>query len=493
MGTGPGQSVRAAGARRAFGMLPVVAAALPLAMVALAVGAPRTVLAQESASGAPGIPNAPDLPGAEEDSAEDRVVRLEEKVNELQERLKQAEEQQRANSSSRLSIHGYADLGFFAPNGNRGMGVVEDVGNTQFPNLSGYSWTFLGDILATAVNSRGEAANLGNLPGVVRFDSVNSDGAPGFIANEFNLRVGYALTDRAFLRTGVNFVPRSGRDFALGDFVDVDQAEMEYVATEDGKTSFFVGKTLPVFGIEYKERKSDQRFGVTPSLVQRYTSGPQLGLKFRSKLLDDWLIVAGSITNNSSVTEQFHFQSEIDRNWGKTLNGRVAVSLPIGSWIGRGSTDRLEVGGSGMWGPQDWAPDNGGKMWFLGVDLQYLNANFAVKAQYIRGHAPGTMDGLAFRLDLHHSGYVEVNWMILPMLGVLGRVEQRDAFVAQLGNPNGEGLRAYVTKERRLTGGVRAVFNPHMALKVEYLRNIEYGGIREFLNDIFTSSLVLSF
>jgi hypothetical protein len=442
---------------------------------------------------APSIPAAPDLPGAEDDVAEDRVVRLEERVHDLQERLKQAEEQQRANSTSRLSIHGYADFGFFAPNGNHGVGFVEDSGNRQFPNLSGYSWTFLGDILATAVNTRGEVASLGTPPGVLRFDSVNSDGAAGFIANEVNLRVGYALTDRAFLRTGVNFVPRSGRDFALGDFVDVDQAELEYVATDDGNTSFFVGKTMPVFGIEYKERKSDQRFGVTPSLIQRYTSGPQLGLKVRSKLLNDFLILAGSITNNSSGTEQFHFQSEIDRNWGKTLNGRVAISLPVGSWMRPNWTDRLEIGGSGEWGPQDWASDNGGKIWFWGLDLQYLNANFAVKAQFIRGHAPGTADGVAFKLDLHNSGYVEVNWMIIPMFGVLGRFEQRDAFVAQLGNPTGDGLRAYLTKERRLTGGVRAVFNPHMAVKVEYLNNIEYGGIREFKNDIFTSSLVMSY
>ena len=63
----------------------------------------------------------------------------------------------------------------------------------------------------------------------------------------------------------------------MGDFMDVDLAEMEYVVTDDGNTSFFAGKIMPVFGIEYKERKSDQRFGITPSLVQRYTSGPAAG------------------------------------------------------------------------------------------------------------------------------------------------------------------------------------------------------------------------
>jgi len=420
---------------------------------------------------------------------------LEQRIDELSERLRAAEDQ-RAHTVSPLSINGYADIGFFVPIGNHGIGWVRDVGNAQFPAYSGYAWTFLGDILSTAINSRGEVANLGDAPGVTRFDSVSSGGAPGFIANEVNLRLGYALTERATMRSSLNFAPRAGQNFALGDFVDVDVAEMEYVATEDGNTSIFAGKILPVFGIEYKERKSDQRFGITPSLIQRYTSGPQLGVKARSKLLQGWLILAGSVTNDSSGTEQFHFQSEIDKNSGKTLNGRVAVSVPLGSLL-HYSNDRLEIGGSGEWGAQDWAPDAGGKtaifggdvgkIWFIGADLQYLSTNFAVKAQVIKGKAPGTSDGVAWQLDLHTSGYVEFNWQVVPLFCFMGRVEQRDAFV-------GQGMvRAYLTKERRYTGGARLVFNPHMMVKAEFLHNQEYGGIAEFKNDIFTSSLVLSY
>src|SRR5213075_1494572 len=136
-----------------------------------------------------------------------------------------------------------------------------------------------------------------------------SDGPAGFILNEINLRPRSHLSDRAILRASVNFVPRtaSNVDFSTGDFVDADLGELEYLLTPDGKTSLFVGKTLPVFGIEYKDRKSDQRFGVTPSLIARYTTGSQLGIKVRSKLLDDWLILAASVTNNSSTIEMFHF------------------------------------------------------------------------------------------------------------------------------------------------------------------------------------------
>jgi hypothetical protein len=289
------------------------------------------------------------------------------------------------------------------------------------------------------------------------------------------------------LRTSVNFMPRSGQDFSLGDFMEVDLAELEYVLTDDGNTSIFVGKSLPSFGIEYKERKSDQRFGITPSLVHRYTSGPQLGIKLRSKLLSEWLILAGSLTNGSSVTEQFHFFSEVDRNSGKTVSGRAALSLPVGDLAAFIAGDRLELGASGEWGPQDFAADNGGNMWFLGVDLHYQGNGLQLKAQGIRGGSPGRDADRAWGLTLHNSGYVELDWQMLARLGVLGRAEARDALVV-LGQE-----RAYLTKAMRFTGGVRFSFNANVVLKAEYLHNREYGGIRQIENDVFTSSLVLAY
>jgi len=438
-------------------------------------------------------PRAPSLP---EEAAEqpaqpaDRYQLLEDRISELNERLQESE-QARLKPPSALVWNGYVDLGFFVPYGNGGVGWIRDAGNVQFPQYAGYSWVFLGDILATAVNSRGEVADLGDAPGLTtpRFDSVNSDGAPGFIVNEINLRPKFALTDRATMRSSINFTPRTGSDFALGDAVDVDLAELEYLVTRDGKTSFFVGKMMPIFGIEYKDRKADQRFGITPSLVARYTIGSQLGLKMRSKLLNDWLIVAGAVTNNSSVVEAFHFASEIDKNWGKTLNGRVAVSIPIGDFVSVLRGDRLEIGLSGEWGPQDRATDNGGKIWFAGADLQYLSTNYALKAQVLEGKAPGLPDPAdgVWGLDLKPSGYVEFDWQVLAKFGFLVRGGLRNALVT-LGTE-----RLYITKEMRFTGGVRVVFTPNVVLKAEYLYNREFGGIQQFRNDIFTSSLVLAF
>jgi hypothetical protein len=448
--------------------------------------------AQDAPSGAPSLPEPVD---DDAPAAGDRIQVLEDRIQELGQRLSKAEEDRQKAAAPPFSWSGYVDFGFFSPIGNNGVGWYRDAGNEQFPQFSNFSWTFLGDILGTPVNTRGEAADLGDAPDAVRFDSVHSRGAASFIVNEVNLRPRYQLSDSAIMRASINFVPRTGSDFALGDFMDVDLAEMEYLLTKDGKTSIFAGKMLPVFGIEYKERKSDQRFGITPSLISRYTIGSQLGVKIRSKLLDDWLILAASVTNNSSTTEQFHFQSEIDRNRGKMFNGRAAVSFPVGQLYGR--DDRLEVGASGEWGVQDRevAGGNiissmpGGKMWFIGGDLQLLGTDYAVRAQVMKGKAPGTPMGVfdTWGLDLRWSGYLQAEWQFLSRLGVSLRGELRDAIVTL------DPTRIYITKQARFTASARAIITTNALVKLEYFHNDEYGGIRDFTNDMFTSSLVMSF
>lgn len=437
---------------------------------------------------APDAANAPSLSDEEalaESPESQRARLLEQELAELRERVERAEDERRQAAASPLSIGGYVDLGFFVPLGNSGAGWVRDVGNRQYPQYQAFGWTFLGDILGTPINSRGEAADLGDAPGVDRFDSVDSDGAPGFIVNEVNLRVGYTLAESAILRTSLNFLPRSAtQDFALGDFLEVDLAELEYVLTEDGQTSLFVGKILPVFGIEYTDRKSDQRFGITPSLVARYTTGPQLGAKIRSKLFNEWLILAASITNNTSTVEQFHFYREIDRNVAKTLNGRVALSIPLGG-IEALEGDRLEIGASGEWGAQDNDTRSDREIWFVGADLQYIGTNLTIKGQIMQGEAPGTVDEEVWALDLDTSGYLELDWQAHARLGFLLRADLRDAFVS-FGTE-----RAYVTDQARFTGGLRWLFNPHIVAKAEYYHNRELGDIEQFGNDMFTSSLLL--
>jgi hypothetical protein len=397
-------------------------------------------------------------------------------VRALEERLAQTEETLK-KSQPTLLWGGYVDVGLFAPQGN-GSGYIQDTGHLYFPEYNGrFGWVFLGDILAPTVNTRGEAADLGDAPGVNRFDSINSRGAAGFLINEINLSLRSALTPTALVNASVNFTPRTGNDFHLGDLVDVDLAQIEWLPTESQRTSVFVGKVDSVIGIEYRDRKSDRRFGITPSLMARYTTGTAIGLKFRSKFgSDDWFVIAGALTNGSNTTEQFHFYDEVDSNNGKTVSGRASIRLPFST----------EIGLSGSWGPQDRVTDTAHAMWFVGPDLLVQASRFNIKAQFLTGRAPGGGVEEAYGLDLNGGGYLELNVMLTPGWGVLGRAEYRDALVWR-------GIeRAYVTKSWRGTAGLRYAFGTRAVLKAEYLRNGEYGRVPGVANDIFTSSLVLS-
>jgi hypothetical protein len=384
------------------------------------------------------------------------------------------------NRQPTVTWSGYVDFGFFVPQGN-GAGYVQDFGHALYPQYRDrFGWVFLGDILAPAVNSRGEVADLGDAPGVDRFDSINSRGKPGFILNEANFVLRSALTPTALITASFNLVPRTGSDFRLGDFFDLDIAQLEWMPTASGRTSIFVGKTDSVIGIEYRERKANKRFGITPSLIARYTTGPALGVKVRSKFgPDDFLVLAGAVTNGSNTTEQFHFYDEIDSNAGKTLSGRLSLQSP--------TSIKVELGFSGSWGAQDRSLASDQEMWFFGPDMIVHAGPLDLKAQWLKGKAPGSDAEQVYGLNLHGGGYLEADLTLGPSLGLYGRGEYRDADV-WLGTE-----RYYRTRSWRATGGARWVFTERAVLKAEYLHNGEYGGLPQVSNDVFTSSLVLSY
>jgi hypothetical protein len=487
----------------AVAISPAPAAAAPAKEAPPREAAPRPALAQRQgtpppnyAPVPPGFPAYPQVPtpmrpipgpgqlaeatDAGGEPMEDPIARL----RELETRLEQTELMSKRRPS--VSLGGYVDFGFFVPQGD-GSGIMRDNGNELFPQYEGqYGWVFLGDLLAPTVNSRGEVADLGQAAGASRFDSIHSRGAPGFIANEINLTLSSGITENVLGTVSVNFVPRTGGDFAIGDFIDLDLAQVEWLLSDSGKTSLFIGKFDSLLGVEYRDRKANSRFGITPSLLARYTTGTALGLKLRSKFgPNDFLVLAGAITNGSNTTEQFHFFDEIDTNAGKTASGRIGLRLPL--------SFELEIGASGSYGAQDRAIDSQGAMAFFGFDMLAQAGSFDLKAQFLRGKAPGRPVDNVYGLELHGGGYLETNLMVTPWLGLLARGEYRDAFV-WLGNPAApDGAnRAYLTKSWRATGGVRIVFNERIMLKAEYLRNGEYGGIPEIRNDMFTSSLVFS-
>jgi hypothetical protein len=396
----------------------------------------------------------------------------------LEQRLAQSEQLVK-NSQPTVTLGGYLDVGYFVPGGNNGAGYVEDFGHLRFPSLGGVGWVFLGDILAPAVNSRGEVADLGPAPGVDRFDTINSRGAPGFIVNEINVTLRSAITPTALATASINFTPRTGNNFSLGDLYDADIAQVEWLPTASQRTSIFVGKTDSVLGIEYRDRKSDKRFGITPSLIARYTTGTALGVKVRSKFGDgDWLVLAAAATNGSNTIEMWHFYDEIDSNAGKTGSARLSLRLPLPFW--------LELGASGSYGPQDRATDTAHPMWFVGGDmLAHMGGHVDLKAEYLHGAADGE-GRQVYGLRLHGGGYLEADVMLTSTLGIVGRGEYRDALV-WLGTD-----RAYLTKSWRATGGVRWVMSSRAVFKAEYLHNGEYGGISQIPDDVFTTSLVLS-
>jgi hypothetical protein len=447
-------------------LLAVTASAQPAAP---APPAPPAITATPSAAAPPGEA-APD-----ELEPDTKVDELAARVQELDARLAA----QNRKPQFPIKITGYGDLGLFATEGD-GSGFRRDIGHKIFPGRSGVGWVFYGDLLATPVNSRGDVADLGQAPGVNRFDSVHSQGNLTFLVNELNLSVNAGLGSTALFTSSVNFTPRAGADFRLGDSFDVDLVQLEWMPTEDGKTSLFVGKVDSVLGIEYKARKAPDRFGITPSLIARYTTGTAVGVKARTLLAGDHLVLAAAVTNGSFGTEQFHFFQETDANNFKTLSGRAALRLPLG-----GGT--FELGPSGQWGTQDGTPDGSGAMWFVGFDAELALSRVDIKAQWLKGKAPGDPVSMTYALDLKQGGYVEANVIVTPTLGVLGRAELRDAEVQQ-------GLtRLYLTKNWRATAGMRLIFSPHAIIKAEYCHNGEYGGTPSIPDDVVTTSAVMAF
>ena len=407
----------------------------------------------------------------------DESAELAQRIDDLEQKLTQAEASRRARFP--IKIGGYGDLGFFTTQGD-GSGFRRDAGHVLFPDRSQYAWVFYGDILAPQVNSRGEVADLGQAPGVQRFDSIHSQGNPTFLVNELNLNVTAGLGDKALFTSSVNFTPRTGSAFSLGDSFDLDLAQLEWMPTEDGKTSIFIGKVDSVLGLEYKTRKAPQRFAITPTLIGRYTTGTAVGVKLRSKLAHDHLIVAVAATNGSFGTEQFFFYHETDTNSFKTLSGRVALRIPIGS----GS---LEFGPSGQWGTPDGTPDGTKAAWLAGGDAELDVGRLDLKLQWLTGRTPGDPINMTYALDLKQGGSLEADVTVTPRLGVFGRAELRDAEISM-------GMeRLYLTKNWRAAGGVRLTLHPNAIVKAEFTHNGEYGGMPSIADDVITTSAIVAF
>ncbi len=345
-------------------------------------------------------------------------------------------------------------LRLLRPSGD-GSGIVRDNGNAMFPQYAGqYGWVFLGDILATAVNTRGEVADLGDAAGAVSLRQHRLAGGARL----------HRQRDQPERQLGPDLqrpghgqrqpVPRSGGDFSIGDFLDVDLAQLEWVLTDGRGTSLFVGKTESLIGIEYRERKSNNRFGITPSLLARYTTGTALGIKLRSKLgPNDFLVLAGAVTNGSNTTEQFHFYDEIDTNAGKTASGRIALRRAVRLRAGGRLLRRVRRPGPGPQQRRRACGSSGSTCW----------PRWAGRPQgpVPEGQVPGPPADRRVRAGAARAAaYLEINLMVTPWLGA-ARPRRIPRRLRVAGQPRRPRRRQPRLPDQVLAGtlGLRVVFN----------------------------------
>ena len=435
---------------------------------------------------------------ADPENVNQRLKDLEEKNRQLQDdvsRLKDdaAYNQGRVDQLMPLSgrVSGYLDFGFFYVQGN-GSGIRPDTGNTRFPEYASTvpgSWVFMGDPLSTAVNARGEPADVADSRAVT-FNPIGNGGKASFIANALNVALFAGIGDSLTVNGMFDLVPRV-RDVSdaaghfLGDFVDVKLAYAEYlIATEKVSFTLSAGKFDSVLGREYRSQESPDRLAVTPSLICRYTCGRPLGLKARARASDNSWTVNLAVTNGTSFVEMFPFYGEIDKNNAKTGSGRVSYRLPIG--VG------LELGASGAYGAQDLQTDDSVAQWHYGFDLHLDWKDIILTGEFVQGKAEGATAPGEVRCGLapclkYKGAYGQLGYRLTNWLTPYVRVDWRDAL-----HENGASF-VYISDLLRVTPGLHFEFGTNVIVKAEYSLNRELGRIPQFPNDIVTTALVVKY
>ena len=493
-----------------------------------------------------------------------RLDALEQQNNDLTSRLKDLEKRLTivTNPPTAVTIRGYIDFGFFAffrgngsgitnytPNpgseaqysgiadaGARNTAIRNDARVQRFPEFfapCGYDagnavmqcprapiggmnqsrWHFLGDPLATAINSAGHPAdtrsqnNPSQTSQAVPYDYIQSGGRPTFIINEINVTPAAKLGAGFQAVTSINFYPRTASvsvgdkqdggsvqpagPTKVGDYLWVDLAYLEYSTSfrnDRHKLSIFAGRFDPNIGIEYRVRKAPDRFGVTPSLICRYSCGTPLGIKARGQFFDEFLTVAFAVHNSASYQEQlFRFAEDTDKKYMKTLSGRASIHCNEKNHCQKFN---LEVGLSGEFGGEVDGFYNVGqsefdpfiKQWTVDVDLHFEYRGFELRAEYLRTQADGYI-GSATKPSLPRlnaqGAYFEGSYQILNWLGALVRWDVRDAIHVDYSVPF-----AYDSLLWRLTVGARVDINHNIAVKAEFLHIQPFGRMAEGLADM---------
>ena len=439
----------------------------------------------EPSSPAPAADGPPTRAEIEEIKAQNRELR--EEIDLLKEDLQQTDQRVEKLSPLATRVTGYMDFGFYFVGGN-GSGIRNDFGHEIFPEYSDIedAWVFMGDPLSTTINARGEPATTGESRAVT-YDPIKSKG-PTFLINSLNVGLFAQIAQSTLLQAKFDLVPRSldpsNKDqLFLADFVDVRLAYLEHRINRKWiDLALFVGKFDSIVGFEYRSQEAPTRIEVTPSLICRYTCGYPLGIKARALFADGLLGLNVGITNGTSFSELFPFYDEIDSNRLKTGSARLHIA-PL-----RG----VELGVSGSYGAQDRQTNDDVRQWMYAVDFHLHRQNFVLRGEFVQGRAPGETEPgqlpcsmspcLRFKGAYGLVGYRLTN-VVMPYV----RVDWRDAL-----HRNGSSF-VYISQVGRLTSGLRLTLTQNLVLKAEYTVNRELGRALQFNDDVFTSSLVISY
>lgn len=384
--------------------------------------------------------------------------------------------------------NGYLDVGFAKAQGD---GTSFSASDRRQPADYGV------DPFATAVNSRGDVASTeGGGPFTNGFlpRSMGIGGRPSFFINtvSFDVRYDARATPVSFF-SRVQLLPRLTDDGSQTRLF-LEQAFGKLAPFSSVELSLTLGRFDSVFGIEYLENQANLRTGVTPSLVARYTTGTSVGAKlfYRLQIAPLWSALSLNVaaTNGGTFVEALQPQ-EVSLTGRPVASGRLGYELSLPGV-------QLKLGGSGLYGPRNDQHDREALQRAIGADARINLFGLSLAGEWVhvdedRGPGNDKVTGAGLQTGasaFHVRGFYGSLAYELPFsagflrkITAYGRYDHRHAWFEDF----------LPMTIQRITGGLRVDLWESLALKGEYLRNLEGGGAPPVENDVIAASAVFSF
>ena len=386
-----------------------------------------------------------------------------------------------------LRLTGYVDVGFARAQGD---GTSWTSGDQRLPGDYGV------DTFATMVNSRGDVASTdpgGRFTNGFLPRSAGIGGRGSFLVNTVDVDIRYTpATKPVMIFARLQLLPRFAGD---GDHTQVllEQAFARVIPFSSQEFAIFAGKFDSVFGIEYLQNEANFRTGVTPSLIARYTTGQSVGVKafyrFEVPQLVSALSLNVSATNSGTLVEALQ-GPDASLTGVPIVSGRLGYELLLRHVL-------VKLGASAGRGPRNDQHDGAVLEQLFGGDARLLAGPVSLAGEYVqvdqdRGTAADKVTGAGPQTvasGFHaRGGYVEaalgfeVPAASLHHVAVYGRYARRRAWF--------EGFTPLMVDA--VSGGLRLDLWESIAVKAEYLHNIELEGEPNVDNDVVTSSLVVT-